>query len=425
MQVTVTSLRLFLRSSTGPNRPFQPQSLGRVRDPVRIAEGPTAMDAATQRRHFGFRLRLVYKSQPIGGAWQRPRREDGKRRVFALHTAQTRPTPRFRSLHEVCTQGVPLHVANDLVEVVFCFHRETLVTPLIEMVVPNPVTMLLPPFHMRVGHLLHERGKIAISLAPNDKMPMIGHQTVSAQPHPARSPRFLNDPLERQKVLVLGEKHSPAHASVEHVENHPPRKMSPRRDMQGFLPRYPSFVNLVAVTFTFHLSLALEPIHCVSPGGWCAANTLHSGRTDCPCLSRLDAGLRDVIRAWDNLPMEIREAAGAYLFRFSGLVIEGGLHDDSLVRELAERGGGAITERVNRLQGPKVLVLVAQEQSCAAVALRFPSDAHLDVEDWRIFVAEDVCLAGQWPAGRAERRGACESPIVDPVVGICEIGPEP
>ena len=116
--VTVASLRLFLRSSTGPNRRFQPQSLGRVRDPVRIAEGPTAIDAATQRRHFGFRLWLVDMLQPIGGARQRPRREDGKRRVFALHTAQTRPTPRFRSLHEVCTQGVPLHVANDLVEVV-------------------------------------------------------------------------------------------------------------------------------------------------------------------------------------------------------------------------------------------------------------------------------------------------------------------
>src|SRR5208283_1323367 len=50
--------------------------------------------------HFGFRLRLVDNLQPIGGARQRPRREDGKRRVFALHTAQTRPTPRFRSLHE-------------------------------------------------------------------------------------------------------------------------------------------------------------------------------------------------------------------------------------------------------------------------------------------------------------------------------------
>ena len=42
-------------------------------------------------------------------------------------------------------------------------------TPLIEMAVPDLVTMLLPPFHMRVGHLLHERGKIAISLGPNDK----------------------------------------------------------------------------------------------------------------------------------------------------------------------------------------------------------------------------------------------------------------
>jgi len=89
--VTVANLRLFLRSSTGPNRRFQPQSLGRVRDPVRIAEGPTAIDAATQRRHFGFRLRLVDKLQPIGGARQRPRRADGKGRVFALHTAQTRP----------------------------------------------------------------------------------------------------------------------------------------------------------------------------------------------------------------------------------------------------------------------------------------------------------------------------------------------
>src|SRR5271157_4958566 len=139
---------------------------------------------------------------------------------------------------------------NDLVEVVFCFHRETLVTPLIETAVPDLVTMLLPPFHMRVGHLLHERGKIAIPLGPNDKMPMVGHQTVSAQPHPASSLRFLNDPLERQKVLVLGEKHSPAHAPVEHVENHPPGECRLGCDIHGFLPRYPSFVNLVAVTFS-------------------------------------------------------------------------------------------------------------------------------------------------------------------------------
>ena len=41
VQVNMASLPLFLRSSTGPNRAYEPQSLGRVRDPVRIAEGPT------------------------------------------------------------------------------------------------------------------------------------------------------------------------------------------------------------------------------------------------------------------------------------------------------------------------------------------------------------------------------------------------
>ena len=66
-KVNLACLRLFLRSSTGPNRAFEARSLGRVRDPFRIAEGPNAFDSATQRRHFGFRLRLVDKLQPIGG----------------------------------------------------------------------------------------------------------------------------------------------------------------------------------------------------------------------------------------------------------------------------------------------------------------------------------------------------------------------
>jgi len=238
----VASLRLFLRPSTGPNRPFQPQSLGRVRNPVRIAEGPTAIDAATQRRHF--RLRLVDNLQPIGGARQRPRREDGKRRVFALHTVQTRPTPRFRSLHEVCTQGVPLHVANDLVEVVFCFHRETLVTPLIEMAVPDLVTMLLPPFHMRVGHLLHERGKIAIPLGPND--------TSTTRSNAKKSSSLVKSYLRPTPRLSTW-------------KTIPPGEYGLGRDIHGFLPRYPSFVNLVAVTFSPHRVLLC--VQFITSGG--------------------------------------------------------------------------------------------------------------------------------------------------------------
>jgi len=90
VQVNVACLRLFLRSSTGPNRAFEPQSLGRVRDPVRIAEGPTAIDAATQRRHFGFRLRLVDKLQPIGA---------GRRR----HSIGASEAVEDKRIHQLCS----------------------------------------------------------------------------------------------------------------------------------------------------------------------------------------------------------------------------------------------------------------------------------------------------------------------------------
>src|SRR5208337_2548081 len=90
VQVNAASLRLFLRSSTGPNRAFEPQSLGRVRDPVRIAEGPTAIDAATQRRHFGFRLRLVDKLQPIGA---------GRRR----HSIGASEAVEDKRIHQLCS----------------------------------------------------------------------------------------------------------------------------------------------------------------------------------------------------------------------------------------------------------------------------------------------------------------------------------
>ena len=69
VQVNGASLRLFLRSSTGPNRAFEPQSLGRVRDPVRIAEGP-AHDFGFSILDFGLRTeatRLSLREAPARG----------------------------------------------------------------------------------------------------------------------------------------------------------------------------------------------------------------------------------------------------------------------------------------------------------------------------------------------------------------------
>src|SRR5271157_755640 len=63
VQVNVACLRLFLRSSTGPSRAFEPQSLGRVRDPVRIAEGP-AHDFGFSILDFGLRTQATRVSLP-------------------------------------------------------------------------------------------------------------------------------------------------------------------------------------------------------------------------------------------------------------------------------------------------------------------------------------------------------------------------
>src|SRR5271157_3024091 len=67
--------------------------------------------------------------------------------------------------------------------------------------------------------------------------------------------RARTDPWEPQGSNPLGPpghlpppKQSPA-PSVEHVENHtPPGECRLGREIHGFFPRYPSFVNLVAVT---------------------------------------------------------------------------------------------------------------------------------------------------------------------------------
>jgi hypothetical protein len=101
---------------------------------------------------------------------------------------------------------------------------------------------------MGVGHLLHEPAKIATPLGPNDKMPMVGHQTVSAQPHAASSQRFptIRSNAKKSSSLVKSTLRPTPRLST--WKTIPPGECRLGRDIHGFLSRYPSFVNLVAVT---------------------------------------------------------------------------------------------------------------------------------------------------------------------------------
>ena len=70
---------------------------------------------------------------------------------------------------------------------------------------------------MRVGQLLHEGGKIAIVLRPQDKMPVVRKQAVGAHSHGAHPQGFFQNLLERQVVAVLFEQIAAAHSSVKDV----------------------------------------------------------------------------------------------------------------------------------------------------------------------------------------------------------------
>src|SRR5271166_2845018 len=66
-------------------------------------------------------------------------------------------------------------------------------------------------------------GPPSLTISDPSRFPLLRTRPAFPISDPSRFPL-----AERQKVLVFGEKQSPAHASVEHVENHPPRRMSPR-----------------------------------------------------------------------------------------------------------------------------------------------------------------------------------------------------
>jgi hypothetical protein len=55
------------------------------------------------------------------------------------------------------------------------------------MAVADLVTMLLPPFHVRVRHMLHQCGKIAVALRSNDKTILLdAFETIASFPHLAK-----------------------------------------------------------------------------------------------------------------------------------------------------------------------------------------------------------------------------------------------
>jgi hypothetical protein len=106
---------------------------------------------------------LTISSQFDGLGSGQGERIDRKGRVVALRASQARSEPTFGTRYEVRTQRVPLDVTHDLVEILVRLHRKRLITLLVEVAVTDLVAVLLPPFHVGIGQLLHEAGQVPVA----------------------------------------------------------------------------------------------------------------------------------------------------------------------------------------------------------------------------------------------------------------------
>ena len=82
--------------------------------------------------------RRIYAIGPIHGAFDRPRRYDGRDRIFSMHPRpQAAPVPVLRARDQPGPHSIPLDVPQDGQQMFVALHREALEPSLTQMTIPD------------------------------------------------------------------------------------------------------------------------------------------------------------------------------------------------------------------------------------------------------------------------------------------------
>jgi len=203
---------------------FESESFGNLFLPEGTPEWTASLDAPAERFEFLLRLRLVHPIEPVRLPTNGP---IGQQRLLLFRPVnappETRPTPLFRSQHQIGSQRVPLDVAGHNPEMLVGLDGEGLVSALVDVPQSHVMPMLLPAADVRDRQPLHEGRQVAVVLGPKQEMPMIRHHRVGTNPHGRLVSSFLEDPFERLKVSRLVEQLHAAHAAIQNMKHHPTR----------------------------------------------------------------------------------------------------------------------------------------------------------------------------------------------------------
>lgn len=160
--------------------------------------GAVAADRELDRRRFGFGHRRIDELRPIAAPKDLLGGNLGRILKRGPGGPEARPGPVLRPSRKARAERVPLDVTDHSDQEVVVLDQEPLESALPDM---TAVVVVFPiALDMRGHEPLHPAGEVAVSKRSDDKVEMVGHQTVCQQTH--RQPyRRLADRLEESLVI--------------------------------------------------------------------------------------------------------------------------------------------------------------------------------------------------------------------------------
>jgi hypothetical protein len=122
-----------------------------------------------------------------------------------MNTPQTAPSPLLGAVNQIRAQSVSLDVTANGEEMDVLLHGEGFEASLIKVPSSGGRAMSVPALHMRERYQAYEIGETPVLLRPQNKVPVIRHQTPSKNTHGNTVLNIREDALESQVVRILFE----------------------------------------------------------------------------------------------------------------------------------------------------------------------------------------------------------------------------
>ncbi len=127
--------------------------------------------------------------------------------------------PAFGFLRQLCSERIAFDISHDGEQVVSGLNREGLEPSLVEVPGSAGVEVGVPRHRVGDGQPSEEVGDLVVSVWPDDKMPVVRHDSHREDLQGHDLPGLLHDSLERRIVVRLLEERQPRDRPVEDMEH--------------------------------------------------------------------------------------------------------------------------------------------------------------------------------------------------------------